>query len=205
MCTAHLTAGFNWNVYNHLHYLKKWSKKKTSYRDIKPENLLLDVGGNIKIADFGWCVQIININLTFSFTWNSCARSVHAPNSRRATMCGTLDYLPPEMIEGSTHDEKVAYWKWWNWKYYLINEQCSWIHYIQVDLWSLGVLTYEFLVGKPPFEAESNNETYRRITKVFTFNFLQLRWWSCSGWPEVPRPPLHGGQGLDIQTSEEGI
>ena len=36
----------------------------------------------------------------------------------------------------------------------------------QVDLWSLGVLTYEFLVGKPPFEAESNNDTYRRITKV---------------------------------------
>ena len=44
------------------------------------------------------------------------------------------------------------------------NSSC--IHYIQVDLWSLGVLTYEFLVGKPPFEAESNNDTYRRITKV---------------------------------------
>ena len=37
-------------------------------------------------------------------------------------MCGTLDYLPPEMIEGQTHDDKV-------------------------DLWSLGVLTYEFLVN----------------------------------------------------------
>lgn len=95
--------------------------KKVIHRDIKPENLLLDAKGNIKIADFGW--------------------SVHAPNSRRGTMCGTLDYLPPEMIEGALHDDKV-------------------------DLWSLGVLTYEFLVGKPPFEAETNNETYKLITKV---------------------------------------
>ena len=37
---------------------------------------------------------------------------------------------------------------------------------VQVDLWALGVLCYEFLVGKPPFEAEGNHETYRRITKV---------------------------------------
>jgi len=101
--------------------LRYCHSKKVIHRDIKPENLLLDMKGDIKIADFGW--------------------SVHAPTSRRATMCGTLDYLPPEMIEGNMHDEKV-------------------------DLWSLGVLTYEFLVGKPPFEAESNNETYRRITRV---------------------------------------
>lgn len=32
---------------------------------------------------------------------------MHAPNSRRKTMCGTLDYLPPEMVEGTLHDEKV--------------------------------------------------------------------------------------------------
>ena len=61
--------------------------------------------------------------------------------SRRTTMCGTLDYLPPEMVEGKTHDENV-------------------------DLWSLGVLCYEFLVGCPPFEAESHSDTYARITKV---------------------------------------
>lgn len=60
---------------------------------------------------------------------------------RRTTLCGTLDYLPPEMIEGKAHDEKV-------------------------DLWSLGVLCYEFLCGKPPFEAEGNTATYRRISKI---------------------------------------
>ncbi|XP_035404394.1 aurora kinase A [Cygnus atratus] len=95
--------------------------KNVIHRDIKPENLLLGSNGELKIADFGW--------------------SVHAPSSRRTTLCGTLDYLPPEMIEGRTHDEKV-------------------------DIWSLGVLCYEFLVGKPPFEAETYQETYRAISRV---------------------------------------
>jgi len=95
--------------------------KKVIHRDIKPENLLLDIKGDLKIADFGW--------------------SVHAPSSRRATMCGTLDYLPPEMVAGEYHDEKV-------------------------DLWSLGVLCYEFLCGKPPFETASHQATYQRIMKV---------------------------------------
>nr|XP_045013589.1 aurora kinase A [Jaculus jaculus]XP_045013590.1 aurora kinase A [Jaculus jaculus]XP_045013591.1 aurora kinase A [Jaculus jaculus] len=99
--------------------------KRVIHRDIKPENLLLGSAGELKIADFGW--------------------SVHAPSSRRTTLCGTLDYLPPEMIEGRMHDEKV-------------------------DLWSLGVLCYEFLVGIPPFEAHTHQETYRRISRVeFTF------------------------------------
>lgn len=56
-------------------------------------------------------------------------------------MCGTLDYLPPEMIEGHTHSEKV-------------------------DLWCIGVLCYECLVGNPPFETASHSETYKRIMKV---------------------------------------
>ena len=94
--------------------------KKVIHRDIKPENLLLGVYGELKIADFGW--------------------SVHAPSSRRTTICGTLDYLPPEMIEDRPHDEKV-------------------------DLWSLGVLCYELLVGKPPFETPTHDGTYQKILK----------------------------------------
>ncbi|GFQ82692.1 hypothetical protein TNCT_718601 [Trichonephila clavata] len=101
--------------------LKYCHSKKIIHRDIKPENLLLGQNDELKIADFGW--------------------SVHAPSSRRTTLCGTLDYLAPEMLENKTYDEKV-------------------------DLWCLGILCYEFLVGKPPFEAESMQTTYSLIRRV---------------------------------------
>jgi serine/threonine protein kinase len=42
--------------------------------------------------------------LTLSSSSADHLRSVHTPNSRRTTLCGTLDYLPPEMIEGKAHD-----------------------------------------------------------------------------------------------------
>lgn len=47
------------------------------HRDLKPENLLLSANDQIKLSDFGW--------------------SVHTTSTQRKTMCGTLDYLPPEM------------------------------------------------------------------------------------------------------------
>ncbi len=103
--------------------LKYLHKKHVMHRDIKPENILVGIHGEIKISDFGW--------------------SVHAPNNRRNTMCGTLDYLPPEMIKPGSQDN-----------YY--NEK--------VDLWSLGVLTYEFLVGEAPFE-DTPVMTQRRIAR----------------------------------------
>merc|ERR1712038_770120 len=69
------------------------------FNEVKSAKYVRQLADALKIADFGW--------------------SVHAPSSRRGTMCGTLDYLPPEMIEGDFHNE-------------------------QVDLWSLGVLCFEF-------------------------------------------------------------
>ena len=88
--------------------------KHVIHRDIKPENLLLGINGELKIGDFGW--------------------SVHAPGNRRMTLCGTLDYLPPEMVEGKEHNEKV-------------------------DYWALGILTYEFVCGFPPFEDRSSTNS----------------------------------------------
>lgn len=104
--------------------LKYLHKKHVMHRDIKPENILMGMHGEIKVSDFGW--------------------SVHAPNGRRKTMCGTLDYLPPEMIKSGSADNYYSE---------------------AVDLWSLGVLTYEFLVGEAPFE-DSPVMTQRRIARA---------------------------------------
>lgn len=103
--------------------LKYLHKKHVIHRDIKPENILVGIHGEIKISDFGW--------------------SVHAPNNRRQTMCGTLDYLPPEMLKGGSKENYYSE---------------------KVDLWSLGVLTYEFLVGEAPFE-DDQIMTQRKIAR----------------------------------------
>jgi len=102
--------------------------KHIIHRDIKPENILIGLKDTLKIADFGW--------------------AVHAPSSRRGTFCGTLDYLPPEMVKNNRYHSRV-------------------------DIWGLGVLLFEFLVGKPPFEDNSEKGTYKRIktgTPVFPPN-----------------------------------
>ena len=91
--------------------------KKVIHRDLKPENLL-NCGGTIKLSDFGW--------------------STHTPDDRRRTLCGTLDYLPPEMVDKVDYNHSV-------------------------DIWCIGILTYEFLTGSPPFESQTQKETMEKI------------------------------------------
>lgn len=91
------------------------------HRDLKPENILIGYDDSLKLADFGW--------------------SVHAPSERRETMCGTIDYLPPEMLKHRPYNHTA-------------------------DIWCLGVLAYEFLAGRPPFEHKDTNTTYRKIVAV---------------------------------------
>ncbi|KIK71253.1 hypothetical protein GYMLUDRAFT_148609, partial [Collybiopsis luxurians FD-317 M1] len=117
--SARRSANYIYQMADALSYLHS---KSILHRDIKPENLLLGLKGELKIADFGW--------------------SVHAPSNRRRTKCGTLDYLPPEMILDKEHG-------------------------IWVDYWALGVLTYEFLNGSPPFEdLKSRKNTMKRIATL---------------------------------------
>lgn len=103
--------------------LRYLHRKHVIHRDIKPENVLVGLHGELKVSDFGW--------------------SVHAPSGRRLTMCGTLDYLPPEMVDP---------------------KRCHNPYDDKVDLWALGVLMYEFLVGRAPFE-DTPGMTTKRIAK----------------------------------------
>jgi len=88
-----------------------------AYRDLKPENMVLDSEGYLRIADFGLS-KFIDGN-TF-------------------TMCGTPDYLAPEIITGKGHG-------------------------MAVDWWALGVFIFELVASHAPFFALTMNDTFRRI------------------------------------------
>jgi serine/threonine protein kinase len=92
------------------------------HRDLKPQNIFVGRNRQVKLADFGWAVHSY-------------------PDQQRWTLCGTLDYLPPEIVHAVRG------------------------HSFAVDVWGLGVLTYEMLEGVPPFSAPTCEETYRRILK----------------------------------------
>ncbi|CDK24622.1 unnamed protein product [Kuraishia capsulata CBS 1993] len=87
------------------------------YRDLKPENILLDRNGHIKITDFGFAKEVETV------TW---------------TLCGTPDYIAPEVITTKPYNKSV-------------------------DWWSLGILIFEMLAGYTPFYDQTPMKTYEKI------------------------------------------
>jgi serine/threonine protein kinase len=110
-----ITGKYLRQLLNALTYLHS---KSIVHRDIKPENLLLNSTGDLVLCDFGWSSLI--------------------DEEGRTTVCGTPDYLPPEMIARTSYTEVI-------------------------DSWTVGVLAFEFLAGRPPFIAPTQHETYAKI------------------------------------------
>ncbi|XP_022076396.2 serine/threonine-protein kinase PLK1 isoform X2 [Acanthochromis polyacanthus] len=102
-----------------VHYLHN---NRVIHRDLKLGNIFLNDDMEVKIGDFG------------------LATKIEFDGERKKTLCGTPNYIAPEVL-------------------------CKKGHSYEVDVWSLGCILYTLLVGKPPFETSCLKETYNRIKK----------------------------------------
>ena len=103
--------------------VKYMHENRVIHRDLKLGNLFLGQNLAIKIGDFGLATRIEH------------------DGERKHTVCGTPNYIAPEILE---------------------NKHSG--HSYEVDYWAIGVIVYTLLIGKPPFETEDVKETYKKIT-----------------------------------------
>ena len=101
-------------IFEYLH------SKNIIYRDLKPENILINKNGYLKLTDFGFAKYL--------------------DNDKTYTLCGTPEYLAPEIILNKGHGKAV-------------------------DWWTMGILLYEMLVGIDPFSDDDPMKTYQKIIK----------------------------------------
>ena len=119
----------------HLH------KSEIIHRDLKPENLVIDKDGHLKLTDFGLSELRMKLKLEKSKLISEEAQNIRRRRMRRSAgiwgnkgtikLIGTPDYIAPEIIS-----------------------QIS-INNYTIDWWSLGVMTYEMLIGARPFSGET--------------------------------------------------
>ena len=102
--------------------LKHMHAQRIIHRDLKLGNIFLNSNLEIKIGDFGLATQL------------------SYDDERKRTICGTPNYIAPEVLHGGDVG-----------------------HSYQVDIWSLGVVLYTWIIGKPPFETSDVKTTYKRI------------------------------------------
>jgi polo-like kinase 1 len=112
------TRHFMHQIISALQYLH--NDKKIIHRDLKLGNLFVNKNMDIKMGDFGLATQI------------------DFDGERKKTICGTPNYIAPEVLNSDGHS-------------------------YEVDIWSLGVLMYTFIVGIPPFETKEVKSTYKKI------------------------------------------
>ncbi|KAK6505350.1 Cell cycle serine/threonine-protein kinase cdc5/MSD2 [Arthrobotrys musiformis] len=109
--------------------VKYMHSRNVIHRDLKLGNIFLDENLNVKIGDFGLAALLID------------------GTERKNTICGTPNYIAPEVLFGKEEG-----------------------HSFEVDLWSLGIILYAMLIGKPPFQSSDVKEIYQKI-KVATFSY----------------------------------
>ena len=112
-----------------LNAVKYMHKSKVIHRDLKLGNLFLSASLEIKIGDFG------------------LATRVEYDGERKHTVCGTPNYIAPEILENKNSG-----------------------HSYEVDYWAIGVIVYTLLIGRPPFETDDVKETYKKINaNIYSF------------------------------------
>lgn len=109
-------------VYQILEGVKYLHDNNIIHRDLKLGNLFLNDQLNVKIGDFGLATRI------------------EFDGERKKTLCGTPNYIAPEILTKTGHS-------------------------FEVDIWSIGCVMYTLLVGQPPFETKTLRDTYSRIKK----------------------------------------